>query len=52
MSSLFTDFDGWNMGFITNQLKFEQNLGHKADRVKSLKAGNLDTSLYIFKGKK
>lgn len=52
MSSLFSDFDGWDMGFITNQLKFEQNLGHKADRVKSLKAGNLDTSLYIFKGKK
>ena len=52
MSSLFTDFDGWDMGFITNQLKFEQNLGHKADSVKSLKAGNLDTSLYIFKGKK
>lgn len=52
MASLFSDFSGWDMGFITNQKFFEKSLGIKADKIKSLKAGNLDTSFYIFKGQR
>lgn len=49
MASLFEDFPGWEMGFITNQKNFEKELGKRASSIKSLKAGNLDTSFYMFK---
>lgn len=54
MNCLFNDFPGWEMGVITNQKNFQDCLGKHANLLKSLKAGNLDTILYIYsnKGKK
>ncbi|MGP1587428.1 MAG: THUMP domain-containing class I SAM-dependent RNA methyltransferase [Treponemataceae bacterium] len=49
MHSLFLDFEGWEMGFITSNCNFETCIGKKADIVKGLKAGNLDTKFYIYK---
>lgn len=48
MSGLFSDFPQWNMGIITSQKSFEADIGKKAVRIKNLKAGNLDTTLYIY----
>ena len=50
MGSLFTDFPGWGLGVITNQKNFTRCIGRNASLQKSLKAGNLDTVFYIFKG--
>ena len=50
MSSLFTDFPGWELGVITSQKKFQECIGRYASLLKSIKAGNLDTTLYIYKG--
>lgn len=52
MQSLFTDFEGWDMGVITNQKKFQECIGHYASQLKSIKAGNLDTLLYVYKNHK
>ena len=49
MSSLWTDFAGWDIGVITSNPDFQENFGHKTSSVKKLKAGNLDTSFYIYK---
>ena len=49
MGSLWTDFAGWDLGIITSNEEFQENFGHKTTAVKKLKAGNLDTSFYIFK---
>ena len=49
MGSLWTDFQGWDIGVITSNPDFQENFGHKTSAVKKLKAGNLDTSFYIFK---
>lgn len=48
MASLFTDFPGWQIGVITNQKKFQECIGKYANLLKSIKAGNLDTILYIY----
>lgn len=48
MQSLFVDFPSWNMGIITNQKSFQDCIGKKAAKTKNLKAGNLDTTLYIY----
>ena len=48
MASLFEDFPGWQAGFITNQKNFQKCIGRYADLLKSIKAGNLDTMLYIY----
>ena len=48
MHSLFTDFAGWDMGFITSNENFETCIGKKAHSVKNLKSGNLDTKFYIY----
>src|SRR5574344_1133017 len=50
MSSLFTQFPGWQMGVITSHKKFQECIGRYANLLKSLKAGNLDTTLYIYNG--
>lgn len=50
MSCLFTDFNGWNMGFISAFTDFEQTIGKKAQSKKLLKSGNLDTCFYIYGG--
>lgn len=51
MSSLWTNFPGWEMGIITPNKKFQECFGHYATLLKSLKAGNLDTFFYMYKGK-
>ena len=51
MATLFTDFPGWQAGFITNQKNFQKCIGRYADLLKSIKAGNLDTTLYIYNKK-
>ncbi len=48
MPCLFTEFPGWEMGFITSHEAFEQSLGKRADQKKELKSGNLDTIFYRF----
>ena len=49
MASLWTDFNGWDIGVITSNPDFQECFGHKTSAIKKLKAGNLDTSFYIFK---
>ncbi len=48
MSCLFEDFKGWKMGVITSHKEFQKSIGHYANVLKGLKAGNLDTTLYIY----
>jgi len=48
MASLFTDFPGWQIGVITSQKSFQKCIGRYADQQKNLKAGNLDTTLYVY----
>jgi len=50
MSSLFTDFPSWQLGVITSNKKFQECIGRYASVLKSLKAGNLDTTFYIYDG--
>ncbi|MBQ0051801.1 MAG: class I SAM-dependent RNA methyltransferase [Treponema sp.] len=50
MASLFTEFKGWEMGVITANKKFQECIGHYASILKDLKAGNLDTTFYIYNG--
>ena len=50
MSSLFEDFKGWQIGVITAHKKFQENIGRYASILKSIKAGNLDTTFYIYNG--
>lgn len=49
MKSLFVDFENWQMGVITSQKKFQECICKKASAIKTLKAGNLDTVLYIYR---
>ena len=49
MKSLFVDFENWQMGVITTQKKFQECICKKASAIKTLKAGNLDTVLYIYR---
>lgn len=49
MHSLFSDFPGWEMGFITNHEDFEAAMGKKAGKVRALKSGNLETKFYIYR---
>lgn len=48
MHRLFTDFPGWEFGFITSHDSFEDAIGKKADKRKKLKSGNLDTTFYMY----
>lgn len=50
MSSLFTDFPNWQLGVITSHKKFQECIGRYASSLKSFKAGNLETTLYIYSG--
>lgn len=49
MSGLWTAFPGWDLGIITAAEYFEESFEHKANVIKSFKAGNLDTKFYEFK---
>lgn len=48
MSSLWEDFPNWDIGVITSNPKFQEDFSHKANHIKNLKAGNLDTVFYIY----
>ena len=50
MSSLFTDFPGWEIGVITSNKHFQECIAHYASTLKDLKAGNLDTTFYMYNG--
>ena len=50
MASLFTDFAGWEIGVITANKRFQECVGRYASTLKDLKAGNLDTTFYIYDG--
>lgn len=50
MASLFEDFKGWQLGVITAHKKFQECVGRYATTLKSLKAGNLDTTFYMYTG--
>lgn len=49
MSGLWTAFPGWDLGIITAADFFEESFEHKANIIKAIKAGNLDTKFYEFK---
>lgn len=49
MSALRENFPGWEMGFLSCVKTFEERFGSAASVAKSLRAGNLDTTLYIYK---
>lgn len=49
MHSLFSDFPGWEMGFITNHEEFETAIGKKASKIRGLKSGNLETKFYMYR---
>jgi putative N6-adenine-specific DNA methylase len=48
MHRLFADFPGWELGFITSHGEFESAIGKRADKVRKLKSGNLDTVFYMY----
>ncbi len=48
MAAMFDNFPGWSVGVITSKKGFQKDIGHYADKLKSIKAGNLDTTLYIY----
>ena len=49
MNGLWEAFPGWDLGIITAADFFEESFEHKANIIKSLKAGNLDSKFYEFK---
>ena len=51
MAALNTRFGGWNIGVITAHKSFQECFGRYADLLKSIKAGNLNTTLYIYSEK-
>ena len=51
MKCLRDEFSGWNFGVITAHKKFQENFGAYASLLKDLKAGNLDTTLYIYRNR-
>ena len=52
MDILWQEFPNWNLGIITSNPDFQKNFNHQADSIKKIKAGNLDTSFYIYNRKK
>lgn len=49
MNSLWNEFPNWDLGIITSNEEFQESFGHKTSAIKKIKAGNLDTSFYIYK---
>ena len=52
MDSLWQEFPDWDLGIITSNPDFQKNFNHQANSIKKIKAGNLDTSFYIYNRKK
>ena len=49
MGGLIKAFPGWDIGIVTAAEYFEECFEYKANVIKALKAGNLDTKFYEFK---
>lgn len=49
MKSLPERFKNWQLGIITSHKSFQECFGKKAALIKKLKAGNLDTSFYMYR---
>ena len=49
MGILAENFCGWTLAALSNQESFQECFGKKASEVKRLRAGNLNTSLYIYR---
>ena len=57
MSCLASNFENWQMGFITSNKNFQKCFGKYANLLKNIKSGNLNTCFYMYtdqgeKGKK
>ncbi|MCR5045166.1 MAG: class I SAM-dependent RNA methyltransferase [Treponema sp.] len=57
MSCLTSNFENWQMGFITSNKNFQKCFGRYANLLKNIKSGNLNTCFYMYtdqgkKGKK
>ena len=50
MGALWTNFPNWQIGVITASKQFQKCSGRYADKLKSFKAGNLDTHFYMYSG--
>lgn len=48
MGALWTNFPNWQIGVITASRQFQKCSEHYADKLKSFKAGNLDTHFYMY----
>ena len=48
MDCLWKEFPDWNLGIITSNENFMKSFNHNANKIKKIKAGNLDTSFYIY----
>ncbi len=49
MNCLWDEFPGWSLGIITSNEDFQTCFNHKTGAIKKLRAGNLDTSFYIYR---
>lgn len=52
MDSIWQEFPNWDLGIVTSNPDFQKNFNHQANSIKKIKAGNLDTSFYIYNRKK
>ena len=48
MQYLPENFKNWEMGIITSHKKFQECFGKYATLLKDIKAGNLDTTFYMY----
>jgi len=48
MHRMFSDFPGWDFGFITSHTEFEESIGRRSTKKRPLKSGNLDTCFYMY----
>ncbi len=49
MGCLWQNFKNWDFGIITSHKSFQEDFGHYAKTLKDIKAGNLNTTFYIYK---
>lgn len=52
MGGLLQEFPNWDFGIITSNPNFQKNFNRRANSVKKIKSGNLDTSFYVYDRKK
>ena len=48
MNCIPQNFPSWQLGLITSHKKFQENFGFYADKLKNIRAGNLNTTFYIY----